>query len=438
MAQRKLFTGLRAKVVILALLAGAIPSPATAHSLDSSTIAIRIGEGAVEATLSLPLETLNVAVGTDRPRQSSDLPGADELVTYLDQHLGFTGADGHEWGETYTSPRRKVIEGIDSVNVVVRLDLGGSGTERFTLTYDAIVAELPDHEAIVLVTSSNGEVSAPGIMTAENDTLAIRDGAKSVAIVDMVGYGLRHVLEGPDHLLFLIALLLPAPLIAVARRWDVRGGTRSTSWRVFDVVTSFAIGHSLTMIAAASGWVSVPARPVEILIAASVGVASLHAIRPLVAHGEAIFAGLFGLVHGFAFASILTDLGLDELDSLKALLAFNVGVELAQIITVSLTLPALYLMSTTRFYSTIRVAGASSALAAAAGWGLERTGTLPNPLAGAEDAAIAHPWHIVVGLALIAGGVAAVEQLLPECGTLPPDSRSPTFSDDATTRPDNR
>jgi HupE/UreJ protein len=97
-------------------------------------------------------------------------------------------------------------------------------------------------------------------------------------------------------------------------------------------------------------------------------------------------------VHGLAFAGVLTDLAVDGSASLLALLAFNVGVELAQLVTVALLFPSLYLASPTPWYPALRLAGAVVALAAAVGWALDRLGVLANPLAGAEEAVIGHPW----------------------------------------------
>jgi HupE / UreJ protein len=188
---------------------------------------------------------------------------------------------------------------------------------------------------------------------------------------------------------------------------------------VLRVVTAFTVGHSLTLIASALGWVAVPGAPVEVLIAASVGVAAVHAMRPLARRGEVLIAGGFGLVHGLAFAGILTDLGLEGSTSLLALLAFNVGVELAQLVTVALLFPSLYLASRTRWYGALRLAGAAVALAAALGWALDRLGVLANPLAGLEDAAIGHPWRVVAGLA--AGAVGC--RLLDRRPATPPPGR---------------
>lgn len=131
----------------------------------------------------------------------------------------------------------------------------------------------------------------------------------------------------------------------------------------------------------------------------SVGVAAVHAIRPLVRHGEELIAGGFGLVHGLAFATILAGLGLEGTTSALDLLAFNVGVEAAQLTAVALVLPSLYVVSRTRWYPALRVGGALVALAAATGWALDRLGVLANPLAGLEEAAIAHPFVVVGGLA---------------------------------------
>ena len=125
-----------------------------------------------------------------------------------------------------------------------------------------------------------------------------------------------------------------------------------------------------------------PSRPVEVLIAASVGVAAVHAVRPLAARGAAVIALGFGLVHGLAFAGILADLGLDGTTSVLSLLAFNVGIELAQLATVALVLPSLYVLSRTRAYPAVRTAAAGLALAAATGWGLDRLGLAGQPARG--------------------------------------------------------
>ncbi|MGY1696708.1 HupE/UreJ family protein [Geodermatophilus sp. SYSU D00814] len=371
------------------------PTAASAHSLDSSTLSVRVGEDAVDVTVSVATATLGRALGTDAGSS------ADAVVAYLDEHLTVTGADGTAWAETWTDVVRESVEGIDSLSVAVTLDPGGADPSAFTLAYDGVVEADPTHEAVVVLTDAAGDVSTAGVLTASDDSLRVGDVA-ATGIADMVGYGLHHVLAGADHLLFLLTLLLAAPLVAVAGRWRRREGLVPTLRRVLGVVTAFTAGHSLTLVASALGWVSVPAAPVEVLVAASVGAAAVHAVRPLARGGEVLLAGGFGLVHGLAFAGILTGLGLDGSASVPALLAFNVGVELAQLLTVAVVFPSLYLVSRTRWYPALRLAGAALALAAALGWALDRLGVLTDPLTGAEEAVIAHPWTVVAGLALVA------------------------------------
>jgi hypothetical protein len=258
---------------------------------------------------------------------------------------------------------------------------------------------------VVVLTDADGDVSTPGVIDNAGGTVTIDSGHTAVAVPDMVEYGFEHVLEGADHLLFLTALLLPAPLIAVAGRWRRNDDTVAAVRKVVHVVTAFTVGHSVTLIASSLGWISLPSRPIEIVIAASVGVSAIHAIRPLAKRGEPIIAVGFGLVHGLAFAGILSDLGLDGTTSLLALLSFNVGIEVAQLLTTALVFPSLLVIARTRFADAFRVAGGSLALVASAEWALERLGVVDNPLTPIENAAINHPGRVVLGLGIVAGAV---------------------------------
>ena len=397
-----------AGTTLTAGLAGALTlltaGTAQAHSLDSSTLAVRVGEQSVEATVSVAADTLDALVG--------DAATDADVVDYLAGHLTVTGSDGVTWAETWSAPTRATVEGIDSYSVDVLLDTGGADPSSFTLAYDGVIEADASHEAVVVLTDAAGDISTAGVLTATDETVTVGDtaatGAADSGVLDMIGYGLHHVLAGADHLLFLLTLLLVAPVAAVAGRWVRRDGIRSTLRAVLAVVTAFTVGHSLTLLASALGWVSAPGAPVEVLIAVSVGVAAVHALRPLARRGEVLVAGGFGLVHGLAFAGILTDLGLAGATSVPALLAFNVGVELAQLLTVALVFPSLHLLSRTRWYPRVRVTGALVALVAATTWALDRLGWLADPLAGAEEALVAHPWWFVLGMAALAGAAVAL------------------------------
>lgn len=185
--------------------------------------------------------------------------------------------------------------------------------------------------------------------------------------------GLRHIAEGTDHLLFLLTLLLPAPLLALAGRWRQRSSVQRSLVQILRIATAFTLGHSLTLALSVFGIVQVPSRPIELLIAVSILISALHALRPLFPGREAVIAASFGLVHGLAFASALNELGIRGWYRLISLLGFNLGIESMQLAVVAVTLPALILLSRTQWYVAARVTGALFAVVASVAWIAERT-----------------------------------------------------------------
>ena len=168
------------------------------------------------------------------------------------------------------------------------------------------------------------------------------------------------------------------------------------------VVTAFAVGHSTTLVLGALGYVHVPARLVESLIAASVLVSAVHAVRPLVPGGEACIAVGFGLMHGLAFAALIGELGLGRSSLVADLLGFNLGIELAQLIVVALLMPSLLLLSRTRLYPAVRTGAAVAGGVFATAWLAQRTTLIDgDPLAAMSGVLVHHPF-------LLAGGLTAV------------------------------
>jgi hypothetical protein len=184
--------------------------------------------------------------------------------------------------------------------------------------------------------------------------------------------GMRHIAEGTDHLLFLLALLLPAPLMVIGSRWAGFAGVRQSLLRILKVVTAFTVGHSITLALAALGFVPVPSRPIEVLIAVSIFVSAAHALRPLFPGREAAIAAFFGLIHGLAFATTLAELGLGRWARVAGILGFNLGIETMQLIVVAAIMPSLVLMSRTSAYQFLRIGGALFAGFASLGWIAER------------------------------------------------------------------
>jgi hypothetical protein len=173
--------------------------------------------------------------------------------------------------------------------------------------------------------------------------------------------GVWHIWIGFDHILFLVALLLPAVLRKTkgftpdltAVGWERVERFRPAFINVLKIVTAFTIAHSITLTLAVLGLVQLPARLVESVIAASVALAALNNVVPRVAGKGWMVAFGFGLVHGFGFANVLGELGLPSGALAVALVGFNVGVELGQLALVALFLPAAFALRGSWFYQTV-------------------------------------------------------------------------------------
>ncbi len=142
-------------------------------------------------------------------------------------------------------------------------------------------------------------------------------------LASYLGLGVEHILLGPDHLAFVLGLLL---LVGAARR------------RLLATITAFTVGHSVTLGATALGVVSPARGAVEAIIALSILALAVELAAPAPAAAPSwtgrlpwLFAGVCGLLHGFGFAGALAEIGLPSGEVLPALLGFNLGVELGQL-----------------------------------------------------------------------------------------------------------
>jgi len=167
--------------------------------------------------------------------------------------------------------------------------------------------------------------------------------------------GVEHIFLGYDHICFLLALLV------VSRFREM-----------LKIITSFTVAHSITLIVAGLGIARLPSRLVECGIALTIiYVAFDNLRRKSTAHRWLLTFG-FGLVHGFGFASVLSELGLPAVGRVRCLLAFNIGVEIGQLAIVSVALPILWLLAKRQLQA--RVAFAVSVIVGlfGMGWFIER------------------------------------------------------------------
>ena len=171
--------------------------------------------------------------------------------------------------------------------------------------------------------------------SAQADSVAQSPGA---TVLNYLATGALHMLEGYDHMAFLLALVLPLylplrrPLAGVHVR-PVASGRRSSDWgRMLTTITAFTVGHSVTLGLVAWGLLKVNSDWVEPAIVISIGISALLNLYPVRWLRTEVLAGLFGLVHGMGFAGLLLDAHAPLSLLPWALLGFNLGIEAAQLL----------------------------------------------------------------------------------------------------------
>jgi len=231
-------------------------------------------------------------------------------------------------------------------------------------------AGILDNEAMVSL------IFSPGDGTQQLD---LSDRSVWRGFVSMIRSGMYHIYIGLDHILFLIALLLPAVVRrnkeakGILSAWEPVDKFRPAFFYVLRIVTFFTIAHTITLSLAATGIVSLPSRLVETLIAISITLAAIHNIKPFRENETVGIAFIFGLFHGFGFASVLGEVGLGGEFMTISLLGFNIGVELAQVLIICLAFPILYLLRNTKIYKPVILIGGSILLIiVSVYWGIER------------------------------------------------------------------
>lgn len=417
-------------VFLTGLLAFNRPTPATAHPMPNSVVLLNVHADRIDAELQIPLAELQAAWGHAVNDSSDGLVNrlGPQLRDYLKTHIRPQSPDGRFWtvsvGEMFVHITQNPIVGVyreltAQVQIVPPAGTIQSGEDvrQFTFHYDVVLHQVVTHKILVSVRQdwargqlAEAEPVQVGMISLDivNNRILplavnLESGSPWRGFTAMIKLGTQHIAEGTDHLLFLLVLLLPAPLlVAAGRRWGQFGGVRYSLIRLLSIVTAFTTGHSLTLLLGSLGWVRLPSQPVEILIAVSILVSAIHAIQPVFPGRETWVASGFGLIHGLAFASTLANLQLDASPMALSILGFNVGIELMQLVVIGLTIPWLILLSRTPVYGYVRVGGALLAGIAASAWILERLTQQPNAIIHLLESERTKAIWLLLALALFA------------------------------------
>jgi hypothetical protein len=360
----------------LVLALGLLSARAEAHKPSDSYLTLRAAGTELSGRWDIALRDLDDAIGLDSDGDGTLRWG--EVKTHYAAALAYAlprlsvRSGGQPCRAQAGTPR--VVAHADGNYLAVELAFQCTDApRRLSLHYDLLFERDASHRGIVHVTSSGADQTL--IFTATERSRTLDVGATSTLrdFLRIVRLGIGHIWSGYDHLLFLLALLLPAVLRREGKRWVPVPGFRPTFREVLRTVTAFTLAHSLTLALAALGVVALPSRLVESAIALSVVLAAANNLWPVVRADRWVAAFELGLLHGFGFAAALADAGLAGRSLASALFGFNLGVEIGQMTIVALLLPLAYAARARPLYTRWALGAGSAVVALIAGvWLVER------------------------------------------------------------------
>ena len=364
-----------------AVMTWAMAASAHAHIASSGFVVANVDGPNVTGSIELAVRDVELAVGVDANRDNKItwrelLDGEPQLVTYMSAHLAFTAQ--HDACKL-SFQALQVNARVDGSYAWLPFKARCLGQVRdLTIGYTLMAGIDPSHRGLLTLTAGNAvQTAVLGGATAQS-VFAVFAPSRWRAFVDYFHAGVWHIWSGIDHLLFLLSLLLPAVLLRKSGRWEPVPEARPALISILKVVTAFTLAHSLTLTLAALGFVRLPSRFTESIIAASIIVAALNNIFPVVTESRARIAFAFGLLHGFGFASVLADMGLPQGARVVSLLAFNVGIETGQMAVVLTVMPIIYALRSGVIYRRTIMPWGSAAIAALALVWLVQRAVLPT------------------------------------------------------------
>ncbi len=336
-----------------------VARPATAHPVPFSYLDLRLQPDAIEGTLVVHMFDVAHDLNVAQPEQLLDPATAAQRSASIAQLFATrlqVSADGHALAPRWSAA--DVLADRQSLRLSIHYPLasrpGIVSVSARMFPYD------PQHQTFLNI--YEGDALTQAILDAGRTSFdyfaGTRQGALAV-IQKFLPAGIHHILIGPDHLLFLVGLLL-------------LGGTIR---QLAVIVTAFTVAHSITLSLAALNIVSPPARIIEPAIALSI--VYVGADNLLIKGGRDVRAWIafaFGFIHGFGFANVLREMDLPARALGWSLFAFNVGVEIGQLLVVSIVATAFAALRSRSETAGRQLAFAGSLVVIAAGafWFIQR------------------------------------------------------------------
>ena len=381
--------------IVVLLFAGLAPE-LRAHDVRENYVWLNIAKRHVEGRFEVNLKDLRQILGLEISKdydaaRAEVIANAAQVQAYLLEHFSIHAGDelivlefgkvdllrsdplGHFAQFHYKSPEFDIPDVI-----VIKNTLFFEGNES-KLHRSLVCMEFNEKSGKVYSEAeedpSKGETQriefTAAIFSPWNDEqeLDLTDVTGLLRLRQFVWQGILHIWIGLDHILFLVCLLLPAVLILRGRReWDPVPTFKSAFWNILKIVTLFTIAHSISLVLAALDLVSLDSRWVESFIALSIVLMAANNLCPVVREQSWLVIIFFGLFHGLGFASVMGVLPFRVNNVNWVVFAFNVGVEIGQVVIVAAIFPIIFLLRRSPLYQPVVLRGGSIVIGLLALW----------------------------------------------------------------------
>lgn len=354
-------------------------SSAFGHAKGEDYIFINIQEDGIVGEFQIHIDELRDKLSIDIPKASSTetgilLQSEDTVYDYINQNfsIGALGQPPYQINFTGVKIDQKIGKFVTYPFRIETQEVPDKLTIRHNMFYEGD----RNHRGLLLVqynakTDINyGEEHTALIFNPnnQNQALDLNDVPGLLQMREMIVQGMWHIWIGIDHILFLLALILPTVLVRKEALWTPVERPGPAIRSLLAIVTIFTLAHSITLFLAAFDIVQVGEKLVESVIALSIVIVALNNIFQWVSKGSLLTIFFLGLFHGLGFASVMGNLPFRMVDLVGMVVMFNIGVELGQIAIVIALFPILYWLRTNSHYVPAVLKGGSWLLAAIGGF----------------------------------------------------------------------
>ncbi len=367
-------------LLAVSLIASIFPLTADAHQPGMSYLWLQVNEDGLEGRIDMAVADLNRVTGLNISEEAGlDAEQRQVIADYLQAHYSI-GDEAGNYPISYVD-YNFFPDFEDILEIFYVVDAPLPVPDRLEISYSAVMHEDAAHRGGFHFENNyktglegnyykKAHIFGPGREAASFNLLG---DTWFQQFFNFAREGVIHIWIGLDHVLFLVTLLLTSVVVRKGGLWQPREGLRSAIWNVVAVVTVFTVAHSITLAMAMKGWIELPSRLIESVIALSILIVVLDNFYSFLGRFKWSAVFVFGLFHGLGFATVLNLLSLDFQSKLIALVGFNLGVEVGQLAIVLVMFPLLFVLRNYN-YPKLLLRPASAAIGLVACWWLvERT-----------------------------------------------------------------